>query len=125
MLGATELYTALNVSNITNMLDNFNSGKALFNDSIIPESFTGHSSINFYLITPVSGGSEIEQYEYSVNCRASTFKNSMLLAVAVYTELNRSFALNAFKVCNILQTIPPVDNTDVYNTPVYVKIKMR
>lgn len=125
MLGATELYTALNVSTITNLLDSWGSDKALFNDSLLPESFTGKESINFYLVTPHNGGNEIEQYEYSINCRAETYKKSTEMAFTVFTELNRSFADNAFKICSILRTIPPADDTDVYNTPVQIKIKMR
>ena len=125
MFGATEIYNALNVSSITNLLDAWETEKALFNDSLIPESFTGKESINFYLSGTVDGGSEIPAYIYSVNCRSETFKKSVAMALAVYTALNRAYTNGGFKVCSILRTIPPVDPTDVYNTPIEIKIITR
>jgi hypothetical protein len=125
MWGATEIYTALNVTAITNLLDSFKTGKALFNDSLIPEAFTGKKSINFYLISPIIGASELEEYEYSVNCRADTFGKSLNLAYNVHEALNRVHGVDSFTLSSVLQTIPPQDSTDVYNTPISIKLKMR
>jgi len=125
MFGATEIYTALNVVGITNLLDTYGAGKALFNDSLIPDNFTGKKSINFYLISPIIGASELEEYEYSVNCRAATFDKSLTMAYTVHSALNRVHGIDSFKLSSVLQTIPPQDSTDVYNTPISIKLKMR
>lgn len=125
MFGASEIYTALNVSTITNLLDTYGSGKALFNDLKIPEKCTGKNTINFYLVAPISGAAEIEEYEYSINCRSDTFKKSITMAYTVYGALNRIHALDSFTLSYVLQTIPPADSTDVYNTPVTIKLKKR
>lgn len=125
MFGQSEIHTALNVTAINNLLDAFGSGKALFNDSIIPASFTGKSSINYYLISPIIGANELEEYEYSVNCRSNTFNKSLTLAYTVHTALNRIHGVDSFKLSSVLTTIPPIDSTDVYNTPITIKLKMR
>jgi hypothetical protein len=107
------------------LLDSFGTGKALFNDSLIPEAFTGKKSINFYLISPIIGASELEEYEYSINCRADTFNKSLTMAYTVHTALNRVHGVDSFKLSSVLKTIPPQDSTDVYNTPISIKLKMR
>lgn len=125
MFGATEIYTALNVSSITNLLDAYSTGKALFNDSLIPADCTADKSINFYLISPIVGASNTEEYEYSINCRAATFNASLTMAYTVHTALNRIHGVDSFKISSVLQTIPPQDSTDVYNTPLTIRLKMR
>ena len=125
MFGSEDIYTALNVSSITNLLDTWGTGKALFAEPLIPESFTGTEVINFYMATPYNGGIEIEKYEYTINCRSATFKKSAELSLAVFTALNRANGTDSFTVCSVLKTIPPVDNTDTYNTPVTVILKKR
>ncbi len=125
MFGATELYNALNVSTVTNLLDAWGTGKALFNEPIIPENCTGTETINFYFIAAINGGLDYGDYQYNVNCRSATYKNSLILANAVFSILNRVSIPDGFMFCNMLQTIPPADNTDTYNTPITVKIKMR
>ena len=125
MFGADKMYTALNVTSITSLLDTYGTGKALFNEMLMPESFTGKKSINFYLIAPIVGGSELEEYEYSINCRAATMNASLTMAYTVYSLLNRAHGVNSFKISSVLATIPPIDSTDLYNTPVSIKLKMR
>ena len=49
MFNDSDLYNILNVNAITLLLDGFNSGNALFNSRILPDSFTGDSSINFFV----------------------------------------------------------------------------
>lgn len=129
MFGADLIYTALNVTAITDLLDSYVmnsvSYKALFHDSIIPSYLTVKNSINYYLISPIIGGTEIEQYEYSINCRAETFNASLTMAYIVHTALNRIHGVNSFKISSVLKTIPPVDETDVYNTPLTINLKKR
>ena len=125
MFGADKIYTALNVTGITTLLDSFGTGKALFNEMIMPESFTSDKSINFYLIAPIIGASELEEYEYSVNCRAATMNESLTMAYTVHTALNRVHGVDSFKLSSVLRTIPPIDPDDVYNTPITIKLKMR
>lgn len=125
MFGLDEVYTALNVSNITTLLDSYGSGKALFAMPLMPESFTGKKSINFYMIAPYSGADAISTYEFSINCRGSNFNDSITIAREVFNTINRKSYTDYFITCSLLQTIPPADSTDVYNTPVRIILKKR
>lgn len=125
MFGTTEIYTALNVSAITNLLDTYKTGKALFSDLIAPSDFTGDDYINFYMVSPFNGAREVKEYTYSVNCRSNTYKKSLTMAYTVLNELNRAYGSDSYMTVTVLQTLPPADETDVYNTPVNIKLKTR
>lgn len=124
MFGADTLYTALNVSAITTLLDAYSSGYALFS-GIIPGDFAGNESINYYMSSPLNGGLEYELYRYTINCRSELHYTSRVMAKAVYDTLNRVSDSTFNFVCQVLQTIPPVDETDNFNTPVEITIKKR
>lgn len=124
MFGAGELLTAVNVSAITNLLDAYGTGKALFSDSLIPSDFTGNKSINFYMAVPFTNR-EYKEYRYTIHCRAKTYNESIAIAYAVYTAINRVHYTDYFILCDVLSTIPPQDVNDNYNTPVEALIKQR
>lgn len=123
MIGSTELYNALNVSAITSLLDSFLTGKALFDEVVIPQSFTGSNSINFYMIGPLNGSLSYNEYSYSISCRSNDYYNSRNIANTVYETINRVHYNRYIIYTQILPTIPPFDDTDNYNTPVEVIIK--
>jgi hypothetical protein len=125
MFGDTEIYTALNVTAITDLIDDYNLGPALFDDQVIPQDFEGTASINFYMNAMYNGGLEADQITYTVNCRDIDSTKSRIIAKAVFDTLNRVFYANCFMICGVLGTIPPVDDTDNYNTPVEITIKQR
>lgn len=124
MFGSSELCAAVNVSAITGLLDSYGTGKALFNDNLIPEDFTGNKSINFYMAGPLLNR-EYEEYRYTLHCRAKTYKESIAIAYAVQTAINRVNYSDYYILCGALATIPPADSTDNYNTPVEALIKKR
>ena len=119
------MYDALNQASITGLLDTVSSIKGLFDSRGIPEFFTSPKTINFYLVSPINGALEWNEYIYSVNCRASTDGESRAIAQAVFTALNRADFTDYHTNCSVLGTIPPVDDTDVYNTPVEILLKSR
>lgn len=121
----TILYNALNVTNITSLLDAYLTGKALFIDNLIPESFTGDKSINCYQLQSYSGALDYPTSYYTASCRAKTRKESLQIAHAVFAEMNRSNNNEVFYICNINPTIQPENDTDNYNTPVEIIIKQR
>lgn len=125
MFGSDLLYSALNVSAITDLLDSYESGKALFGDYLVPQDFTGSKSINFYMINAYDASLDYKNYGYSINCRANDLDTSRSLAIAVIDEINRSNYTDCYMVCTVLSTIPPTDDTDNYNTPVEVTIKQQ
>lgn len=125
MLGSDKVYTALNVTNVTDLLDTFEGEKALFSDSLIPQTFGGDKSINFYMASPFSGGMEYNLYIYTANCRAKSYSDSRTIAEAVRSEVNRKKYTGCFMVANVLGTISPEDDTDNYNTPVEIIIKAK
>lgn len=125
MFGSDQLYDALNISAITDLLDGFLTGKGLFSDNLIPQSFSGTESINFYMVSPYNGGLNYNDYSYSINCRSNTYSGSRAIAEAVKTGINRVSYSTYYIVLSVLSTIPPQDETDVYNTPIEVTIKSR
>lgn len=130
MYGDTELAAALNVPAITGLLDSFSaglSGKALFDARVLPKTFKGNKSINFYLNSPI-GPSEIDIYSYTINCRSDSEKTgtgSQVIAKAVMDEISRESYSGYYIVCSLEVTIPPEDDQDNYNTPITATIKMR
>jgi hypothetical protein len=119
------MYDALNQASITDLLDTVDGVKGLFDARAVPEFFTGFKTINFYLVSPISGALEWSEYRYSVNCRAKTDGESRAIAQAVFTALNRADFTDYHTNCDVLPTIPPADDTDVYNTPVEILLKTR
>lgn len=117
-----EINAALDVSNITSNLDTYNSDTAIWNDTIQPSDFTG-KGINFYMTGNYNGRLDYEEYDFVVNCRASTFSDSYDIANAVIAELNRKHYSGYFTTCTALPTLSPSGVTDNYNTIVQVNLK--
>jgi hypothetical protein len=127
LFGSDELYSAVNVSAVTTLLDadtTTSSGKALYADSRIPQSFTGNKSINFYMAYTYNP-KEYEEYRYTIHCRAKTYLESIAIAYAVLNEIHRVNYTGYYIYCSVLATISPADDTDNYNTPVEALIKKR
>ncbi len=125
MIGGSLLYNALNVASITSLLDTSGGMLGLFNDRGIPEKFTAKKVINFYFSAPYSGSIEWDEFTYNINCRAETDGESRTIAQAVFTQLNRADFAGYHTNVDVLGTLPPIDNTDVFNTPVSVILKSR
>ena len=123
MLADNILYTALNVTDITDLLDDYELGKALWPEKIAPSNFDGDKYILFYMSSPFNAALEYGRYLYSINCRAKSKKKSQEIAIAVKDEINRRHYTNSFMTASILETIPPMNDTDNYNTPVEAIIK--
>jgi len=122
--GQAELYTLLTDSTITALLTDGEDG--IWYDTVVPET-TGSkdATINYYRVTPVSGGLDYTQTVYSVNCRAFSMEESEAIARAVFDVLNRHSQDSFHFVCEVLGTIPPADPTDNYNSPVEVLTRGR
>ena len=125
MYGSEEIYQALNISDITTGLDVYKTGKALFIANVLPADFTGFKSINFYMSTPFNGADSVKAYNYSINCRAKTYNESLTIAKSVVDNINRSSYSDFYITCSVVPTIPPADDSDVYNTPVEAILKTR
>ena len=119
-----KIYDALNQSSITDLLDTVSDIKGLFDSRAIPDFFTSDKTINFYLLN-FDGSTEFQQYTYSVNCRAKTDGESLAIAQAVFNALNRADFTDYHTNCIIQTTLPPIDDNDVFNTPVEVLLKIR
>lgn len=128
MFNSEDIYTALNVAGITALLDDYEASttvKALFDGIIIPQDFTGTESINFYMSGTFLAGMEYGNYRYSINCRSADYEDSRIMADMVIDSINRVSYPDHYIVCSVLQTIPPQDDTDVFNTPVEAILKKR
>lgn len=125
MFGQDKIYTALNVSSITGLLDDYRTGKALFSESVMPEDFTGQKSVNYYMVSSFNGGLEYSEYRYSISCRAATQGEASTIASAVFDALNRSSYGDYYIVCSVNPVIPPADDTDNFNVPVEIILKTR
>jgi hypothetical protein len=124
VLSFSELYDALNVAAITALVGTYESAPAIFNDSLIPQEYTG-TAINFYLATPFDARIDWHLYAFTINCRASTYAESIDLADAVQEEINRKNYSGYYINCVVLPTISPADDTDDYNTIVEATLKKR
>jgi len=84
MFGSSEMYTALNITDITSLLDTYASSPALFSDDLLPQDFgADKKSINYYRVGLYDGGLEYSNYSYSINCRAKSKTESETIAQAV------------------------------------------
>lgn len=90
---------------------------------------TSKNTINFYKTGPVNKALEYDSFQWSVDCRGESYTKSRDIATAAADALNRAGStVNSklyFSVVEILRTLPPVNDTDVYNTPVQVTIRRR
>lgn len=102
---------------------------ALFNARLIPPEFLGTPVINYYRIDPISGGDEVDQFVWSVNCRAESEVLSQAVAELVYDLLRRTSArvddYEYFFTPSLLATIPPTNEVDDFNSPVDVTVRAR
>lgn len=115
-----------NDSTLTALIGIYESNAAIFYDTALPDDCITKETINFYLTEPKEGGDQIIREVYIINCRARTMEHSNNIAFRVAQLLNRSQPdNNSFSYCKILSNLPPADNTDVYNTPVYTRIHKR
>ena len=122
---SNDIYNALNVAGITDLLGDYESVKALFNSTVIPSDCSALSTINFYQTAPIDNRLEYGLGAYTVNCRAQTQIEAETIAQAVVTAVNRRGSGDAFYYCQTGAVIPPQDETDVFNVPVEITIKKR
>ncbi len=124
--GSTEMYSALNVSAITDLLDTYVSNPAIFDDVVIPQDFTDEKSINYSFLS--ESPNEVKIYNYIINCRAQTLNVSRTIAQTVIDTISRENGLlNGTKYsiyATITATIGPFDDRDNYNTPVDAVLKL-
>lgn len=113
-------------STLTALLDSIGSDPAIVYDRIMPETFTGNKSINYYLSEPYDPNISYGRETYSINCRAATLQAANAIALQLITTLSRAnIAVNTFSKIRILPPIPPVDSTDNFNVPVECIIQNR
>jgi hypothetical protein len=126
MYGANRLFDAINITTVTDLLDDYGTGSAIFPSTLIPEAFTGTEVINFYRTSSNASGLAYNEHSYTINCRSKLEINSIILMQAVDNALNRTEITDGLIYSiNKGQTIPPLDETDVYNTPLTVTIKSK
>ncbi len=123
MLGIVELFTAINISSIQAVVDDYGTGHAIFIDELVPSDFTGKKSVNCYLTANYDPSLEIDYYKYSASCRAETGNESRIIAQAVIDGINRVSYSDYYISCKLLPVIRPQDDTDTYNSPVEIIIK--
>lgn len=125
-LDGTYIYQQLvNETDITDIV-----GTAIYNARKIPEDETSKETINFYISGGgLSGGLDYFERTWSIDCRSDDEGTSKDIAIAVYSLLNRISSTYSgkkyFSRINIFPTLPPANDTDVYNTPVENYIRRR
>jgi hypothetical protein len=121
----TKMDLALNVVSITALLDLYNESPALFAGQAIPQDCIVAKTINYYQSAPINFSLEYPLWRVSINCRAETEYESYAIADAVINQINRVGGTDYFITCSLLQTIPPADDTDNFNTPIECIVKNR
>jgi hypothetical protein len=117
----SEINAALDVVAITGTLDTYEGDTALWDDDIQPSDFTG-KGINFYMSGSYDPTIDYDEYNFTVNCRAPTKADSITIANAVITELDRRNYSGYYTTCTALPTLPPASETDNYNTIITVNL---
>jgi hypothetical protein len=130
MFAEEKLQELLNVSTVTDLLDTYDIGvneyPMLMRGHVMPESWGPQkTTINYYQVETIGGGLEYGTYQYYINCRAAKEPDSRTLAQTVFNQLNRLSRGNSNAVCAMLQTVPPENETDNFNTIIEVSIKTR
>jgi hypothetical protein len=123
-LGADFIYTTLSgdsgVAAITT---------DIYTARIVPETVTNTETINFYMSGQYNPSLEYFSAEWSIDCRAKEYYDSLQLAVAVRDAINRvTSAVGGYTYHGVNQiggTIPPADEADVYNTPVTITVRRK
>ena len=124
--GSDKIYALLVAnSTLTALLDTFAGSPAIFDDPVIPDSFTGNEVINLYRATPVDNTLSYTDALFTVNCRGKKKTTAESIQTAVKNALNRKNPLSGrgILITSALPTIPPRDERDDYNAPVEVRIK--
>ncbi len=104
-------------------------GTSIYNARMIPQTDDSAETINFYQAGTLNMTDEYFQLTWSIDCRAATDYTSQKIAGLVTTALNRVNTTvggkDYFGTISILPTIPPADESDVYNTPVEIIVRRR
>ncbi|MDD4689074.1 MAG: hypothetical protein PHE51_04930 [Eubacteriales bacterium] len=124
MFGEDKLFTALNVAAIQAKVDALTSGYAIWSDLLIPQDFTGTKSINFYMSSRLPE-SEVDMYNYTINCRAETMNEAMDISNTIISTVSRKSYTDCFIYMTQMAIIPPIDDTDSYNSVIEAIIKLR
>lgn len=102
---------------------------AIYNARMVPETEASLTTINAYHTGTFDARLNYFQTEWSVDCRAADGHDSMELALKASDALNRRFktigSKQYFGAVQVGQTVPPRDETDVYNTPLSVTIRRK
>ena len=65
---------------------------------------------------------EYYETEFTVDCRATTEPKSIALQDAVIEAINRKSTSTGIFKCSAYAVIPPVDESDNYNTPAAIRV---
>jgi len=125
--GGDYLYTTLNSNAGVIAALGTTSNHPIFNARMVPPDRTERKTINMYRLDPFDATLEYFVSKWSIDCRADSEYDSQTLSEAVTTALNRVQIVYGgktyFGTVSILSTIPPVDDTDQYNTSVQIQIR--
>ena len=118
MTGEQNVYNLIrNNTTITALLDTYKTFPAVFKSVMVPQDYQGDTLtfINLYKSTPDNGGLAYRSYTVTINCRSRNESKSRALAETVRTELNRESG-SFYVRMDIGGTLPPIDETDCFNT---------
>jgi hypothetical protein len=102
---------------------------AIYNSRMVPETEDDLTTINFYPVGTYDASLTYFQIPWSIDCRAPTSYESLDLALAVRDAMNReTAAVGGFVYHGVIQigaAIPPLDQADVFNTPVTITVRRK
>jgi len=124
-LGGDYIYNVLsNDATVTGYV-----GTSIYNARMVPDTDTSAETINFYMTGNFDAALEYGDFTWSIDCRSTEEAGALTIAIAVKDALNREHksvsGYHYFGTVTILPVIPPVDNVDVYNMPVQLRVTRR
>jgi hypothetical protein len=127
--GGDYIYSVLNADSGVIASLGTSSNHPVFIAKIIPSDRTERKTINCYRLDPFDASLEYFVSKWSIDCRADDEYESQAIATAVTSALNRVHKIVSgetyFGTVSILSTIPPIDESDQYNTSVQLLIRRR
>ena len=123
----SKLFNELNNNtNITDLLDSFNSDFMIENSEVCPNSWELEKSTLNYYETNRDNYSKYDDITFTTNCRAFKYVDSKNIAEVIKTELHEKTVDNyIFTVVLLGSTLKPADERDNYNTIIDINVRQK
>ena len=113
-------------TNITDLLDSFDSYFMIINDEVCPDEWNLKKSTLNYYENSRDNYSKYDDITFTVNCRSPKYIDSKLIAETIKSELHEKLSGEyMFTVVLMGGTLRPFDENDNYNTIIDINVRKK